>query len=393
MSEHGSVHPGEDGWLLGAAVVPGLGHLLVGRTGRGLHLSVSFALLCFVLAFRWKAFIDALSSAAPGDWIASGFLLVALGALLVFSVRDLRGILRDRRTEEGGQQPNSGQSPLELAWRRFSENRLALASVYGLVILLLVAVLAPILAPHDPTATQITAEARFLPPSWSHPFGTDRFGRDLLSRCFYGARISLSIGTLAMLIAVSFGTVYGAVAGYVGGWIDATLMRLVDVLLAFPTMFLLLTLVGVFDSDIGLLVLILGFTSWTGTARFVRGEVLSLKEREFVDGARAVGLPDRTILFRHIIPNAMAPVLVNGALMVGGLISAEAALSFLGFGVEPPTPSWGRMISQGQDNLVSAWWVAAFPGGLLTATVLSFNLLADGFRDALDPKTLMRKYV
>lgn len=378
---------------MGAAAVPGLGHLLVGRTRRGLQLLLTFVLLCLVLVFRWRAFIDALFSPAPGDWIASGFLLTALGALLVFSIRDLRSILRDRQTEEGGLPPDSGQSPLELAWRRFSENRLALVSVYVLAILLLVAVLAPILAPHDPTATEITAEARFLPPSWGHPFGTDQFGRDLFSRCLYGARISLSIGILAMLIAVSFGTLYGAVAGYVGGWIDETLMRLVDVLLAFPTLFLLLTLVGVFESDIALLVLILGFTSWTGTARFIRGEVLSLKEREYVEGARAVGLPDRTILFRHIIPNAMAPVLVNGALMVGGLITAEAALSFLGFGVRPPTPSWGRMISQGQENLVSAWWVAAFPGGLLTATVLSFNLLADGFRDALDPKTLMRKYV
>lgn len=382
----------DEGWITGAAVVPGLGHLLLGRASRGLHLALTFLLLGLILFFRWEAFLDALSSRAPGEWIASRFLLVALGALVLFSVRDVRGILEKRR-EGGGGRHGSGRSPAELAWRRFSENRLALASVYVLALLALAALLAPVLAPFDPTATEITAEARHLAPSWTHPFGTDRFGRDLLSRCLYGARVSLAIGTSAMLIAASFGTVYGAVAGYFGGWIDEVLMRLVDVLLAFPTLFLLLMLVGVFEAELVLLILILGFTSWTGTARFIRGEVLSLKEREFVDGARALGLPDRTIIFRHLLPNAVAPVLVNAALMVGGLISAEAALSFLGLGVQPPTPSWGQMISRGLDNLASAWWVATVPGVLLTLTVLCFNLLADGFRDALDPKTLLRKYV
>lgn len=382
----------DDGWVTGAAAVPGLGHLLLGRTGRGLHLALTFLLLGLTLVFRWQAFLEALSSGRPGEWIASGFLLAAVGALVVFSVWDVRRVLEDRR-ESGAGRGSSGPSPLELAWGRFAENRLALASVYVLALLALVAVLAPILAPFDPTATEITAGARHLAPSWAHPFGTDRFGRDLLSRCLYGARVSLAIGTSAMLIAAGFGTLYGAVSGYVGGWIDEVLMRLVDVLLAFPTLFLLLMLVGVFEADAVLLVLILGFTSWTGTARFIRGEVLSLKEREFVDGARALGLPDRTILFRHLIPNALSPVLVNAALMVGGLISAEAALSFLGLGVQPPTPSWGQMISHGLDNPVSAWWVATVPGVLLTLTVLCVNLLADGFRDALDPKTLLRKYV
>lgn len=379
----------DEGWIAGLAVVPGLGHLLLDRTARGLHLALAFLLLGLVLLLRWDAFLETLSARGAGEWIASRFLLAALGTLVFFSIWDVRRILADERG--GGRRPGAGQSPLASAWRRFSENRLALAAVYGVVLLSLAALLAPILAPFDPTALEVTAD--FRPPSWAHPLGTDGLGRDLLSRCLYGARVSLSIGTSAMLIAAGFGTMYGAVAGYVGGWVDEVLMRLVDVLLAFPTLFLLLALVGVFEADLVVLILILGLTSWTGTARFIRGEVLSLKQQEFVDGARALGLPDRTILFRHVIPNAMAPVFVNAALMVGGLITAEAALSFLGLGVQPPTPSWGQMIDSGLDNLVSAWWIAAFPGALLTLTVLCFNLLADGFRDALDPKTLMRKYV
>lgn len=382
----------DERWVAGLAAVPGLGHLLLGRTGRGLHLALAFVLLGLILLLRWDVFLETLSSRGAGEWIASRFLIASLGALVLFSVWDVHRALRGRRGY-GGTKEAAGQSPLESAWRRFSENRLALAAVYGIALLSLAALLAPILAPFDPTATEVTAEARFRPPSRVHPLGTDGLGRDLLSRCLYGARVSLSIGMSAMLIAAGFGTLYGAVAGYVGGWVDEVLMRLVDVLLAFPTLFLLLTLVGVFEADLLVLILILGLTSWTGTARFIRGEVLSLKEREFVEGARALGLPDRTILFRHVIPNAMAPVFVNAALMVGGMITAEAALSFLGLGVQPPTPSWGQMIKSGLDNPVSAWWIAAFPGALLTLTVLCFNLLADGFRDALDPKTLMRKYV
>ncbi len=170
-------------------------------------------------------------------------------------------------------------------------------------------------------------------------------------------------------------------------------MRIVDVILAFPTFFLMLMLVGVFEANLVFLVLIMGFTSWTGTARVIRGEILSLREREFIEGARAIDLSNRLIIFRHLIPNAMTPVLVSAAMMVGGMITAEAGLSFLGIGIRPPTPSWGNTISAGQDAMLVAWWMALFPGLLLGISVLSFNLLADGIRDALDPKTLMRKYV
>jgi peptide/nickel transport system permease protein len=201
------------------------------------------------------------------------------------------------------------------------------------------------------------------------------------------------VGLLAVLIAIFIGTIYGSVAGYFGGFLDNALMRIVDVIIAFPTFFLMLMLVGIFEANVVVLVLILGLTSWTGTARYIRGEILSLKEREFIEGVRAIGLPHHLIILRHLIPNALAPVLVSAALMVGGMIGAEAGLSFLGIGIRPPTPSWGNMISSGQDALLVAWWIAFFPGSLLALTILCFNLLADGLRDALDPKTLMRKYI
>jgi len=286
-----------------------------------------------------------------------------------------------------------GRSPWQLARRRFTANKLAVTALFVIVFLCLIAILAPALALYDPAAIGNVIETRYLPPSWSHPFGTDEFGRDLFSRALYGARISLSVGLLAMLVAVSFGTIYGAVSGYLSGFVDNFLMRVVDVVIAFPKFFLMLILVGIFEANIGVLILILGLTSWTDTARLIRGNILSLKQREFVEGARAIGLPNYAILFRHLIPNAMSAVLVSATLMVGGLIAAEAGLSFLGIGVRPPTASWGNMISTGQDALLVAWWMAFFPGCLLTITIVCFNLLADGLRDALDPKTLMRRFL
>jgi len=279
-------------------------------------------------------------------------------------------------------------SPFRIARRRFAANRLAVIALGLILMLYLAALLAPWLAPYDPSEIGDVMQTRYLPPSSAHPFGTDEFGRDLFSRALYGARVSLSIGLLAMLVAVSVGTIYGAIAGYAGGAVDNILMRLVDVVIAFPNFFLILLLVGIFEANIMLLILILGLTSWTHTARLIRGEILSLKGREFVVAARALGVRHRLILIRHLIPNALAPVLVSATLMIGGLIGAEAGLSFLGIGVRPPTPSWGNMVSAGQDALLVAWWVAFFPGCLLAVTILSFNLLADGLLDALNPKSL-----
>ena len=373
--------------LLAGSLLPGVGHLLLGKRRRGVHLLVLALGLALVLVLRWDAFVEAFSSPRLASWLSARFLLTALAATALFSLYDVRRSL----ALDG--EDSRGRSPFQIARRRFGENQLAVIALYVIVIMYLVAALAPILAPFDPTAIDNPTETQYLAPSWQHLFGTDEFGRDLFSRAIYGASVSLSIGLLAVLIAVTIGTVYGAVAGYFGGVIDNILMRVVDVVIAFPTFFLMLMLVGIFEADIVFLILILGLTSWTGTARFIRGEVLSLKEREFIEGARSIGLPNHLIIFRHIIPNAMAPVLVSAALMVGGMIAAEAGLSFLGIGIRPPTPSWGNMISQGQDALLVAWWVAFFPGTLLVITILSFNLLSDGLRDALDPKTLMRKYV
>ena len=372
---------------LAASLFPGLGHLLLGKRRRGLHVLVFASGLLLVLFLRWDTFVNALSSTSLAPWLSARFLVVTLLASVLFSVLDTWRLLGADKNEL------IGKSPFQVARRRFAENQLAVVALYVIVFLYVVAALAPILATHDPSAIKDVLETRYLVPSGEHFFGTDEFGRDLFSRALYGAAVSLSVGLLAVLIAISIGTVYGAVAGYFGGFIDNALMRIVDVIIAFPTFFLMLMLVGIFEVNIVFLVIILGLTSWTGTARYIRGEVLSLKEREFVEGSRAIGLPDRLIIFRHLIPNAMAPVLVSAALMVGGMIAAEAGLSFLGIGIRPPTPSWGNMISAGQDALLVAWWVAFFPGTLLALTILSFNLLADGLRDALDPKTLMRKYV
>jgi peptide/nickel transport system permease protein len=296
-------------------------------------------------------------------------------------------------TNESAERAARLRSPWRMAARRFAANRLAAASLVVIVLLSVIAAFAPLLAPYDPTAIEQVMKTRYLSPSWAHPFGTDEFGRDLLSRALYGARVSLSVGVMAMLVAVSVGATYGAVSGYAGGMVDNGLMRALDAFTAFPKMFLILLLAGVFEADIGVVILIMGLTSWTDTARLVRAEILSLKQRDFVEAARAIGLPGHLIILRHLIPNAMASVLVSATLMVGGLIGTEAMLSFLGIGVRPPTPSWGNMIQAGQDALFIAWWIAFFPGVLLAITVLAFNLLSDGLRDALDPKALTRRYV
>jgi len=377
--------------LLLLSLVPGLGHLLMGWQRRGLHLLVFALGITLVLVGRWGPFRAGLAGPDIGARLASLFVIVSLAATATFSVMDVRRL--QRADPDAGTQTAHARSPLRIARRRFAAHRLAIAALYVIGFLYLLAILAPILAPYDPSAIENVLTTRYQPPSWDHLFGTDDFGRDLFSRALYGARVSLSVGFLAMVVAIVFGTIYGAVAGHFGGLVDNVLMRLVDVIIAFPTFFLLLMLVGLFEANIVFLVLILGLTSWTSTARLVRGEILSLKEREFVEGSRAIGLPGHLIIFRHLIPNALASVLVTAALMVGGMVGAEAGLSFLGIGIRPPTPSWGNLVSAGQDALLVAWWIAFFPGCLLAITILCFNLLADGLRDALDPKTLMRKYV
>lgn len=275
-------------------------------------------------------------------------------------------------------------SQWRLAWEQFRRNRVALVGLALLAALYLVTLLAPLLAPYDPDAQNLAE--RLLAPSWQHWMGTDRFGRDIFTRVLYGARISLSIGFIAVAIAVTLGTVVGAVAGYFGRWVDATLMRLVDVVISFPRLVLVITLVGLFEPSIFLIIAVLGLTLWPSTARLVRGDVLSLKEREFVLAARALGMSDARVLFRHVVPNTLGPVIVAATLGIGNTILLEAALSFLGLGVQPPTAAWGAMVADGRDHLLEAWWIATFPGLAIVFTVVAFNLIGDGLRDALDPR-------
>ncbi len=369
------------------AWLPGLGHMSLGRWGRGIRLTLFALIVVLLMAWRWDRFSGAFSTPFLDRWVASIFLILLFAGAVWYSRWDVGRILRD------GTDAKKGRSPWKVAMRRFSENRLAVYSIYIILFFYAAAILAPILAPYDPAAIPDVMTNRYLPPSWTHPFGTDEFGRDLFSRALYGARVSLSVGILAMIIAKTVGTIYGAVSAYFGGIVDSILMRFLDVWIAFPTFYLMLMLVGVFEASLLVLVLILGFTAWPGTARFIRGEILSLKNQQFTEAARAIGLPAHQIILKHLIPSALSPVLVTAALAVAGMIGAEAGLSYLGLGIRPPTPSWGNMVSAGKDNLLNAWWVAFFPGGLLTLTLISFSLLADGLRDALDPKALMQKYV
>ncbi len=239
-------------------------------------------------------------------------------------------------------------------------------------------------APLDPI--QQTLEDRLLAPSFHHWMGTDQYGRDVFSRLLYGSRISLAVGLVAVSIYVFIGTFVGAVAGYYGGLVDALLMRLVDVLLCIPTFFLILMVIAFVGPSIINVMVIIGLTSWTDVARLVRGEVLSLKEREFVQAAKVIGMKDIRIIIKHILPNAMGPILVVATLGIGGAILTESALSFLGLGVQPPTPSWGNMLQEGKDHLTDAWWLVTFPGLAIFITVLGYNLLGEALRDLLDPR-------
>jgi peptide/nickel transport system permease protein len=271
-------------------------------------------------------------------------------------------------------------------WSRFRSNRLAMAGMIVVALLYSVALLAPVLAPYDPVVQGKLPLLRYVPPSREHPLGTDKFGRDVLSRLLYGARVSLTIGFTAVAISVILGSLVGAAAGYLGGVADVLIMRVVDALMAIPRLFLLLTCIALFSSSLWLIVLLLGATGWMATARLVRGQVLALREQDFVRAAEALGAGGRRIVMRHLLPNTLTVIIVAATLRIGGIILTEAALSFLGLGVPPPTPSWGQMVFEGREVLLGAWWISTFPGLAIAVTVIGFNLLGDGLRDAFDPK-------
>ncbi len=266
-------------------------------------------------------------------------------------------------------------------------------AVVGGVLLALIlgtSVLFPLFYPKDPLAQDLLS--RLQPPFWQeggsllHPLGTDNLGRDVLARILYGSRVSLLVGFASVLVAELAGIALGLVSGYYGGRIDSVIMRTADVFMAYPFMLLTISVIAVLGSSLVNLILVLGLSDWTTYARTVRGSVLSIRKKEFVEASRAVGTPGRVILWRHVLPNVVSPVVVLGTLRVASVIIWESGLSFLGMGVPPPMPTWGRMLAEGRVYITDAWWLVTFPGLAIMVTILAINLLGDGLRDALDPR-------
>ena len=260
-------------------------------------------------------------------------------------------------------------------------NKLMLFGTSVVLFFAIVAVFAPLIAPYDPG--QIDIENILTGPSEEHILGTDSLGRDLFSRMVYGTRISLLVGLIAVGISAIIGILLGSLAGYYGRWVDVLIMRFVDIMLCFPTFFLILAVIALLEPNIVNIMVIIGATSWMGVARLIRAEILSLKERDFIYAERAIGAGDFRIIARHLIPNAMAPVLVSITLGIAAAILVESSLSFLGIGVQPPTPSWGNILSEGKSVMGAAWWMMLFPGIAIFITVLGYNLLGEGIREKL----------
>jgi peptide/nickel transport system permease protein len=273
---------------------------------------------------------------------------------------------------------------------RLRRDAAAFAGLLVIAATVLAAVLAPVLSPADPVKNRLVE--RLTPPMWvaggtaRHPLGTDTLGRDVTSRLLYGARVSLVVGVSAVAIAGLLGVVLGLLAGYYRGWPDDVLMRIGDVQLAFPVLVLAIALLAVAGASLLTVVLVLGVTGWITYARIVRGETLSLISREFVEAARAMGAPDRHVIWRHVVPNVLPPVTVVATFSVARVVIAEASLSFLGLGIPPPAPSWGAMLDEGRNYLTTGWWLALFPGLAILLLVLGINLVGDWLRDALDPR-------
>ena len=275
-------------------------------------------------------------------------------------------------------------------WASLRRDTRAIIGITVIVIIVLCALVAPLIATHDPI--RIDLADRLRPPSGGHWMGTDIQGRDIWSRLVHGARVSLAVGLISQSIAMGLGVTLGLIAGYYGRWVDELVMRLADVTLAFPTLLLLIAMVAALQPSVGVVFVTIGIVGWAGMARLVRGQVLVVRQLEFVHAVRALGARDLRIMLRHVLPNVIAPVVIAGTLGVAGAIMAEAALSFLGLGVQPPTPSWGAMIADGRDlsQLRNAPWTSVFPGLAIGAAVLGFNLLGDALRDALDPRRIER---
>lgn len=362
-----------------ALALPGSGWVLRGRFPEGLALAAAWALLLLAAALGWGRLTG--DDARRGFDVVVALATIPVGLMILYAAA-WRHV---RRLDDPGPGTVTYWGDV---WRRFGTNPTARAGLALVGLLYLGTLLAPLLAPYEPQLQLDVVHNALQKPSAEHWLGTDRYARDLLSRLFYGARVSLSIGLLAAAIAATLGTAVGAVAGYAGRWIDGALMRFVDMMMAFPRLVLLLVVLALLEHrNIYVVVIILALTGWMDVARLVRGQVLSLREQEFIVATRALGLGWGRVVLRHLIPNALAPVLVSATLMVGHTILLEAGLSFLGLGVPPPTAAWGSMVHDGKDYMLSAPWISAFPGMAIVVAVVAINLVGDGLRDALDPRT------
>jgi peptide/nickel transport system permease protein len=277
------------------------------------------------------------------------------------------------------------KSQIALFWREFRRHYLAVVGLLIIVMLIAVALLAPYLAPYNPAKQHL--DRVLAPPSRSHPMGTDDLGRDILSRVIVGSRVSLSVAFVAVVILITIGVLMGMLAGYYRS-LDGPLMRVVDLLMSVPNTFLILTIVALFGPGLTNTMLVIGFTAWMGTARLVRGQFLSLREKEFIEAARSVGASNLRIILRHMLLNTVAIIIVQATLFVSYAVITESLLSYLGLGAQPPTPSWGNILNVGRSFMREAWWMTVFPGLAIFITVLAFNFLGDGLRDAFDPRRL-----
>lgn len=289
-------------------------------------------------------------------------------------------------TKENTKQTNKKRSQWREVWRMLKKNKMALLGLGILVILVLLALFADVIADYDTVVIKQNLANRLKGPSAEHWLGTDEFGRDIFARLVHGARVSLKVGIIAVGISIILGGILGALAGFYGGKIDNIVMRVMDVFLAVPSILLAIAIVSALGPSILNLMVAISISSVPSYARIVRASVLSIRDQEFVEAARAIGANNARIIFRHIIPNSLAPVIVQGTLGVASAILSTAGLSFIGLGIQPPAPEWGSMLSGGRQYLRYAWWVTTFPGVAIMITILSLNLLGDGLRDALDPR-------
>jgi peptide/nickel transport system permease protein len=271
------------------------------------------------------------------------------------------------------------------AWRRFRRHRFALIGSAVLALIICVCVIAPLIVP-EAAANKVDPRLFRAPPSLAHPFGNDDVGRDIMWRTIYGGRISLAIGALSIALAMTIGVVLGSISGYYGRWADSLIMRLTDAMLSMPSLLLLIVMTRIVGPSVPTIILVIGLLNWMQVTRIVRANFLSLKEQDFVLAARALGVSDRSIIFRHVLPNTFAPVVVAATLGVGYAIILEASASFLGLGVQPPTASWGSMLYRAQTLMEQAPWVAIFPGLMILVTVMAINFIGDALRDAIDPR-------